>query len=296
MFSLPALLLDRAERRPQLFAILNITPDSFSDGGRYLESKAALQHAHCLMQEGADCLEIGAASSHPKAPKIRPEQEIARLQGLLPLLAKEDWPLSLDSCQTEVQRYVLRYLRRKKRALAYLNDTSAFADPSMYSELAEIDSKLILMHSIYHSGQRQGPISEQNSPPDRGELRKLYEGIVAFFEKRLSSLEKSSIAAKRLILDPGMGFFLGSHPDYSIFMIQNLKALKQDFGLPIMLSVSRKSFIGNLSRRPVQQRSSATLATELLSCLLGEVDCIRTHEVAPFCDAWNMLTALAAKL
>ena len=126
----------------QILGILNITTDSFSDGGKYLAPEAALAHAQALTREGADILDIGAASSHPDAQPVSPQDEIARLAVIVPALKAQGAVLSIDSFHTSVQRWALAM------GVDYLNDIHGFADASFYPELAASSAKLIVMHAI----------------------------------------------------------------------------------------------------------------------------------------------------
>ncbi len=266
------------KKQPIIFGIVNITPDSFSDGGAFFQPENALKHTHKLINDGAEVIDIGGASSHPNATKISPQQEIKRLEPLLAALTerKEKWSLSIDSHQTEVQRYAL------KHNVGYLNDTSAFDDKDFYNELADVEAKLILMHSI----QRQGYATREKM-----EAQAVYQQMIEFFEIRLEEMMQGGIAKHRFILDPGMGFFLGLDPQNSVYMLLKLKQLQAYFGLPLMVSVSRKSFIGAITGSDVSRRGPASLIAELFAWQQG-VQYIRTHDVAALRDAcliWSQL-------
>ena len=139
----------------KILGILNVTADSFSDGGKYLDPAAALAHAETLARDGADIIDIGAASSHPDAQPVVPETEIARLAALVPVLRKKTLPLSIDSFSTVVQRWAL------EQGVDYLNDIHGFADPSLYPELAASGTKLIVMHMV----QARGVAVKTDVPP-----------------------------------------------------------------------------------------------------------------------------------
>ena len=191
-------------------------------------------------------------------------------------LKKKGCKISVDSYQKEVQRYALQ------KGVNYLNDTSAFPDSSFYAELAASKCKLILMYSI----QQSGLASRQSS-----QARKIYTQILKFFEVRLEKLIQKGISKKRLILDPGMGFFLGSNPESSLHVLTKLRDLKEYFELPLMVSVSRKSFLGALTQQPVPRRGPSTLAAELFAWEMG-ADIIRTHDAAALQDACKVRLAL----
>ena len=201
-----------------LFGILNITEDSFSDGGRFLEPAAALQHARALIAGGADALDIGAASSNPEATGVAPEIEIARLQSVVPQLLKDGVAISIDTFSPDVQRWALNH------GVAYINDIQGFPDPEIYPALAASDAKLIVMHSV----QEQGRATRVEVSPEE-----IVPRCIAFFERRIAALTAAGIDRSRLILDPGMGFFLGSNPEASFTMLNELPQLKRAFGLPV---------------------------------------------------------------
>ncbi|HVZ70288.1 MAG TPA: dihydropteroate synthase [Rhizomicrobium sp.] len=261
-----------------LFGILNITEDSFSDGGRFLEPAVALQHARALIAGGADALDIGAASSNPEATGVAPEIEIARLQSVVPQLLKDGVAISIDTFSPIVQRWALEH------NVAYLNDIQGFPDPEIYPALAASDAKLIVMHSV----QERGRATRVKVSPEE-----IVPRCIAFFERRVATLTAAGIDRARLILDPGMGFFLGSDPGASLTMLNELSQLKRAFGLPVLVSVSRKSFLRRMTGRDVRHIGPATLAAELFAVIQG-ADHIRTHDPAATRDAlriWNALNA-----
>ena len=262
---------------PQIFGILNITSDSFSDGGEYIDPSAALVHGRKLMADGAHVLDIGPASSHPDSAPVSAAEEIARLAAVVPVLQTEGAVVSVDTFQTETQRWAFT------QNVAYLNDIQGFFDESFYPELAAADAKLIVMHSI----QGRGPATR--AAPPAGSM---VDHVSRFFEARFGALEAAGIARDRLILDPGMGFFLGNQPEPSLEVIRGLGTLKERFDVPLLISVSRKSFLRKLAGREVGGAAAATLAAELFAASTG-ADMIRTHEPRQLADSlaiWGTLT------
>ena len=254
---------------PLIFGIVNITPDSFSDGGKYFAADAAIAHARKLVREGADVIDLGPASSNPNAAPVPPEEEIRRLAPVMEALAGEGIPLSVDSFRTETQAFGLAH------GAHYLNDIQGFSDESFYPALAASEAGLVLMHSI----QRKGNADRRATP--EGDI---LDTICAFFAERISALEAAGIARSRLILDPGMGFFLGPKPETSFEVLSRIGEIEARFGLPVLVSVSRKSFLRAVTGRAPGEAAAATLAAELLAALRG-VAFIRTHEPAPLRDA-----------
>jgi dihydropteroate synthase type 2 len=260
--------------RPLIFGILNITEDSFSDGAKYLDPAAAIAHGRALAADGADILDLGAASSNPESKGVPPDVEIGRLAPVVAAL--KGIALSVDSFSPTVQRWALA------QGVAYINDIHGFADTSLYPELAASSAKLIVMHAV----QEQGVATRVNIAPDV-----IMERILRFFEARLASLELAGIHRSRIILDPGMGFFLGTNPETSFTVLRNLSALKAHFGLPILVSVSRKSFLRRLTGRDVQLSGPISLAAELFAIRQG-ADYIRTHAPGALKDALLLEKAL----
>lgn len=268
---------------PCILGIVNITRDSFSDGGKYLDAQNAIAHARQLATDGAQILDLGAASSHPDGEKVTPQQEIARLEpviaGLRGTVNDSNVSISVDSYRPEVQRFAL-----SQPDVAYLNDINGFAHPELYPELAAAThSQLIVMHSVQGFGQadrRETPANE------------ILERTLTFFDRRVTALTAAGVARERLILDPGMGFFLGSTPDASLAILRGIPELKRRFDLPVLISVSRKSFLGALTGRETAERGAATLAAELYAARAG-ADYLRTHDVAALRDGLVMESALS---
>jgi dihydropteroate synthase type 2 len=267
-------------QRPQIVGIVNITADSFSDGGRFLDAPAALAHARRLAADGADIVELGAAASNVAANPVPPAEEMRRLDAVLAALAGTAVPLAVDTSQPETQRFALA------RGVAYLNDIRGFPDPGVYSDLATGQCRLVVMHAVTGEGRARrvdlGP----------GEVWRRIEG---FFAERVARLAAAGIARERLILDPGMGFFLSTRADASICVLTGLDRLKRMFGLPVMVSVSRKSFLAAITGRDAPgERGAASLAAELYAAAHG-ADYIRTHDPGALRDGLRVMAALAAE-
>jgi dihydropteroate synthase len=265
--------------RPLLVGIVNITADSFSDGGRFLDSAAAIGQARRLAAGGADIVELGAAASNVVANPVEPNEEIRRLDPVIAALQAEGAAISIDTYCAETQRFAI------ERGVDYLNDIHGFPDPAVYPALSAARCRLVVMHSVQSEGRAR------RMDLEAGEV---WRRIDKFFAARLSCLEAAGIAPERLILDPGMGFFLSSRPEASLSVLAGLDRLKRRFGLPVMISVSRKSFLGTLvGRRDPGQLGAATLAAELFAIGRG-ADFIRTHDPAALRDALAVTEALEA--
>ncbi len=262
---------------PAILGIVNVTEDSFSDGGRFLDSRAALAQARSLVGAGAQIIDLGAAASNIDAAPVAAAEEIRRLDPLIAALAADGTPVSVDSFAPEAQRFAIA------RGVAFLNDIQGFPDPTVYPELAAASCRLVVMHAVHGRGRAQ-----------RVELSadEVWRRIHAFFTDRVTALERAGIARERLILDPGMGFFLSSRPEASLRVLAGLDRLKQAFGLPILISVSRKSFLRAVTSRPTAaELGAATLAAELFAAEQG-ADYIRTHDPGPLADGLKVIAAL----
>jgi dihydropteroate synthase type 2 len=265
--------------RPTLFGILNITEDSFSDGGRHLDPAAALAQARRLAAAGADVVDLGAAASNIDATPVPPEVEIARLAPLISALQADGTAVSVDSFAPETQRFALR------AGVDFLNDIEGFAEPALYPALAASHCRLVVMHAVQGRGRAQRVVVSPQA---------IWPRIEVFFTRRIAALEAAGIARERLILDPGMGFFLSSDAAASLAVLVRLDWLKRRFGLPVLVSVSRKSFLAALSSGAAPHgRGAATLAAELYAAAKG-ADFIRTHDPAALRDGLAVAAALAA--
>ena len=262
--------------KPLIVGVVNITPDSFSDGGLYLEPEKALAHARRLLVGGADVIELGAASSNPDAAKVSPAEEIRRLDPVLTRLLSEGSTLAVDTTQPEVQAYVL------SRGVQYLNDIRGFPDPTLHGTLAAAQCKLVLMHSI------TGGLQAERVPTS---ARDAYASIRDFFRQRIERLTDAGVQRSRIILDPGMGFFLSSNPQTSLAVLGKLRELRELFGLPIMVCVSRKSFLRNFKPVADCDIGSRTLAAELFAAEEG-ADYIRTHDSRALTQALDTVRAV----
>jgi dihydropteroate synthase type 2 len=263
--------------RPRLIGVVNITEDSFSDGGRYLAAADAVAHARRLRLDGADVIELGPAASHPGARPVTAAAEQQRLAPVVAALADEGIPVAVDSYRAATQRWALT------RPVGYLNDIQGFPDPREYEALAAARCRLIVMHSV----QRSGPATQVKTDPER-----IWAGLIEFFADRLAALQAAGVARDRLIIDPGLGFFLGSNPEPSLAVLARLGELRARFGVPVLISPSRKSFLRTLTGRDVDRVGPATLAAELWAAGHG-ADYVRTHDVGAVRDALAVLGAIA---
>jgi dihydropteroate synthase type 2 len=260
---------------PRIFGILNLSPESFSDGGKYCEPASGVEHAARLRTQGADVIDVGAAASNIDATAIPAEEEIARLEAVLTELLGKGVIVSVDSASPTVQRYAL------DRGVHYLNDVGGFADETIHARLATSSAKLIVVHTL--TGPRA--FSRDTRP---GEVA---ASLWPFFDRRIEALSKAGVSTERMILDPGMGLFLGRGAEPSIEALRSVSALRRRYGLPVLVSVSRKSFLGDITGRPIAERGAATLAAELYAVQAG-ADYVRTHDPGALRDALEVGRAL----
>ncbi len=259
-----------------IMGVLNITPDSFSDGGRYLDPEAALERAFKLAGEGADILDIGGESTRPGANQISAEEELNRLlPALKKICSKITLPVSVDTTKPEVARRVLA------EGVSILNDVSGL-EGGHARELAviakEFGAGLVLMH------RRGNPATMQ--------AMAVYQDVVgevsAELGKSLEAAYAAGLEADQIVIDPGLGF--AKTTEQNLEILQNLERFHA-FGLPILLGPSRKSFIGDVTGRPVHEREYGTAAVAAVAVMKG-VQILRVHEVKAARDAVRMAEAL----
>ena len=261
---------------PRIVGVVNITEDSFSDGGRYLGAAAAVAHARHLLAEGADIVELGPAASNPDSAPVTAAEERRRLVPVLEQLAADGVTVSVDSFRPETHRFAI------SAGVACLNDIHGFGDPGLYPLLAASPCRLVVMHAV----QAAGPATRVVTDP-----AVVRDGIFRFFARRLAALQAAGIGRDRLVIDPGLGHFLGSAPGPSLAALAGIRELKAAFGVPVLVSPSRKSFLRTLTGKDAAQSGPATLTAEIFAAWQG-ADYIRTHDVAAARDALTVMAAI----
>jgi dihydropteroate synthase len=258
--------------KPLLMGILNVTPDSFSDGGEWLEPQAAAERARQMIAEGASMIDVGGESSRPGADPVALEEELRRVLPIVESLAGHPAEplISVDTCKPEVARLALE-------AGAHLvNDISGGQfDPAIFEIVAQHRAGYCLMH------MRGTPRDMQLNP----RYEDVIHGIGNFFESQLAEAARAGIARESIILDPGIGF--GKTAKHNVELIRRLPELRRRFGLPALMGVSRKSFLAKLAGRedwPARDRDAATQVAHV-ACILGGAAMLRVHEVAMAKDA-----------
>jgi dihydropteroate synthase len=258
-----------ADGRTVVMGVLNITPDSFSDGGRFLDRETAIAHGRRMVAEGADILDIGAESTRPYggAVSISREEEWERLRPILPALVDLGVPVSIDTMKAAVAARALEI------GAAVVNDVWGLQrDPDMARVIAEHGAAVIIMH---------------NREAEDGTID-IMADIEAFFAQSLEIAARAGIAREQIVLDPGIGF--GKTQAQSITVIARLARL-QGFGLPVLIGLSRKRFIASVVPSEPHQRLGGSIAANLLATLAGATF-VRVHDVAETVQALRVMTAI----
>jgi len=265
---LPALL---AKPHVLVMGVLNITPDSFSDGGEFLDPAAALVQAERLVADGADILDIGAESTRPYGAKpISANEEMARLAPILPAIVRLSVPISIDTMKADVAAWAL------DQGATVLNDVwGLHRDPAMAKLAAERGAPIVVMHN-----------RDQADP-----AIDIMKDIAAFFERSLAIASKAGLSRDSIVLDPGIGF--GKTPEQSMIALARLGELSQ-FGRPILVGASRKRFIASVSPSEPRQRIGGSLAAHLLAVQNG-ARIIRAHDVFETVQALRVTAAIGDK-
>ena len=259
------------EPRALIMGIVNVTPDSFSDGGQFEDHAGAIHHARMLESEGADILDIGGESTRPGAAEVTQAEEARRVLPVIEALMAEKpaRTISIDTYKAATARAAL------KRGARIVNDVWALRrDAGMAGAVAEAGAGLVLMHN------REAIDPNLDITVD----------MERYFEHSLNLAARAGIAFGRIALDPGIGF--GKTLEQNIAAIRALPRLKA-FGCSTLLGISRKSFLGLITGKPVDERLAASLAADCFGLLVG-ADVIRVHDVAAHRDAARVIAALAA--
>ncbi len=264
--------------RPALvMGVVNVTPDSFSDGGRFLEPAAAIAHAEALVAEGADIIDVGGESTRPGAARVDEREELRRVIPVIEALAgRLKAPISVDTMKAGVARAALA------AGASIVNDVAANrGDDAMWRAAAEAGAGYVVMH------MRGEPATMHVDPVYVDVAREVED----FFIGRLKRLNDSGVAAAQVDLDPGIGF--GKTAEHNLQLLAGLERFTR-MGRPVMLGVSRKSFIGKLSGSPENERLPGALACTVLAANAG-VQMFRTHDVAATAGALRMTEAIMAR-
>jgi dihydropteroate synthase len=261
-----------AERHPVIMGVLNVTPDSFSDGGRFLDPQAAIARARAMLDEGADMIDVGAESSRPYDDPVAVtiDEELRRLAEVLPAVAGLGCPVSIDTMKADVADWALRHGAR------IVNDVWGLQrDPEMARVVARHGVPVIIMHN------------RTTADP----AIDIFADIDAFFARSLAIADAAGIRRASIVLDPGIGF--GKTPEQSIGVLAQLQRLAK-FGRPLLVGASRKRFIHWIAPAPPQRRLGGSIAAPILAVESGAAF-IRTHDIAETVQAMRVVDAIRSR-
>lgn len=258
--------------RPLVMGIVNVTPDSFSDGGRHLLRDAAIAHAQQLMAEGADILDIGGESTRPGAQSVSVQEELDRVLPVIEGLHDCAVPLSIDSCKAEVMRAALA------AGVSMVNDINALQQPEALAAVVASNAAVCLMH-------KQGK-------PQTMQIEPRYEDVVAevmdFLQIRLAAVESAGVLRDRIVVDPGFGF--GKTLEHNLILLRNINKFSS-LGVPLLAGLSRKSMLGAITGQKVEHRLAASIAAALVAVQRGAA-IVRVHDVHATRDALKIWYAV----
>jgi dihydropteroate synthase len=258
--------------RPLVMGVVNVTPDSFYDGGRHADPRAAIAHARQLVEEGADLVDIGGESSRPGAEPVAADEELRRVLPVLDGLQDVGVPISVDTTKPEVMGAVLA------RGAAMINDITALASPGALEAVARSEAAVCLMHM-------QGSPRTMQASPSYGDV---VAEVREFLAGRARACVAAGVAQDRIVVDPGFGF--GKTVDHNLALLAHLDAIAA-LGYPVLAGWSRKSSLGRITGRPAEDRLAASLAAGLLAVERG-ARIVRVHDVAATRDALAVLGAV----
>lgn len=262
--------------RPLVMGIVNVTPDSFSDGGLYGCRDAAIAHAHELIAQGADILDIGGESTRPGASPVGLQEELDRVLPVIEGLSTVPVPISIDTFKPEVMKHAIA------AGVAMVNDINALQDAAAMKVVANSDAAVCLMH-------KQGNPQNMQLQPD-------YENVLVevggFLHDRIAAAEAVGIAPCRIVIDPGFGF--GKSLGHNLALLRELRGLT-GLGVPVLAGLSRKSMLGALTGQDVGQRMPASVAAALIAVQRG-ASIVRVHDVRATVDALKIWHAVSGEM
>jgi dihydropteroate synthase len=252
--------------RPVVMGILNVTPDSFSDGGRYQGLEFALSHAEEMIRDGATMVDIGGESTRPGSPGVPVDEELARVMPTLYALRTLDVALSVDTCKPEVMVEAII------AGADMINDVNGFRAPGAIEAVRDSDCGLCVMH------MQATPQTMQQAPSYADVVRE----VIDFLNERVGALVRAGIARERICIDPGFGF--GKTVEHNYALLRNLARIRDEVGLPVLAGLSRKSMIGAVTGRTVEERVAGSIGGALAAVAHG-AKIVRVHDVAGTVDA-----------
>lgn len=265
---------DSSSKTPLVMGILNVTPDSFSDGGRYVDSKMACIHAERMIDEGADIIDIGGESTRPGSSAVSVDEELERVIPTLKSITDSyDIPISVDTRKLEVAEAAL------EAGASIINDVSGFSD-DMMKLIASSGVKAVLMHSLWDPNIMQKKVQADT-------YSDIISDMLFWAEQRISAAEDLGVKKSQLIFDPGIGF--GKLTNHNLEIVKRCAELRS-LGLPVLIGASRKNFIGELTKRSPSERLGGSLA--VVAAVYDCADIVRVHDIAETVDLIKVLDAL----
>jgi len=255
-----------ASLEPVVMGILNITPDSFSDGGRYQGLEFALTHAESMIRDGATMIDIGGESTRPGSPAVPLDEELRRVMPTLYALRTLDVALSVDTTKPEVMREALI------AGADMINDVNGFRAPGALEAVQDSDCGLCVMH------MQATPATMQQAP----RYDDVVGEVIAFLATRIDAMTTAGIDRSRICVDPGFGF--GKTVEHNYALLRGLGRIRDELDLPVLAGMSRKSMIGAVTGRPVEQRTAGSVGAALAAVAQG-ARIVRVHDVAETVDA-----------
>ncbi len=258
---------------PKVMGIVNVTPDSFSDGGRYISFSNAIDHAYQLIEDGADMLDIGGESTRPGAAEVSEQEEMDRVLPVIEGLHGISVPISIDTWKPAVMRAGI------KAGASMVNDVNALQAEGAIQAVSATGVAVCLMH-------KQGTPQSMQQQPDYADV---VAEVVEFLKKQIAVAEEAGIERGRLVIDPGFGF--GKTLAHNLALLRELDSLSV-LGVPVLAGVSRKSMLGAITGREVNERLAASVAAAMLAVQRGAA-IVRVHDVRETVDALKILNAVS---
>lgn len=258
--------------RPLVMGIINVTPDSFSDGGQFRQRDAALKQIEQLIAQGADILDIGGESTRPGAEEVSLDEELSRVMPVLEALTDCPIPISIDTYKPELMSQAIQ------AGVSLVNDVNALQAPGALALVAQSDVAICMMH-------KQGtPLTMQQKP----NYNHIVSEVSTFLQQRIKQAQQLGISLSRIIIDPGFGF--GKTQQHNVELLREFSHFSA-LGVTLLAGISRKSMLGNIVQRPAEQRVAASIAAALIAVQNG-AHIVRVHDVAATVDALKVWCAI----
>ncbi|PAU77718.1 dihydropteroate synthase [Halovibrio salipaludis] len=265
-------ILSEKTPSPAVMGVINATPDSFSDGGRFIDPDNALSQARAMVEAGVDWVDVGGESTRPGAKPVPLQEELDRVCPVIEAIHRElDVPISLDTSAPEVMREGARL------GISMINDVRSLEREGAVAAARDTGLAVCIMH-------RQG---EPETMQDRPEYSNVLEEVLGYLDRRAAELQAAGIPGDRLLYDPGFGF--GKTLEHNLVLLENLEAIVAR-GWPVLAGMSRKSMIGGVTGRPVEERMPGSVAAATMAMMKGAA-IVRVHDVKETVDAARMVRA-----